>query len=122
MLKSKIGFNRRKYRVRDKIKSITKRDRLSIFKSSRHLYAQVIDQETSRVILSVSTNSKAIRSMYEKTNKNYSNIDCAVKLGELFISQAQTHSIKSVVFDKSGYRYHGVIKAFADTVRKALAF
>jgi large subunit ribosomal protein L18 len=112
------NFRRRRDRVRIKLKKVSDRNRLSVFKSGRHVYAQIIDDSTSRTLVSASTLDKDLR----KTAKSNCNIDLAVKVGKLLADRAEAKSIKLVAFDKGGHKYHGVIKALADEARKELQF
>lgn len=112
------SFKRRKDRVRAKLKKVSERNRLSVFKSGRHIYAQIIDDSTSRTLVSASTLDKDIR----KTGKSNCNIELALKVGKLLATRAAEKSISLVAFDKGGHKYHGVIKALADEARKELQF
>jgi len=111
-------FHKRKDRVRVKLKRITERNRLSVFKSGQHIYAQIIDDATSRTLVSASTLDKDIR----KVGKSNCNVENAVKVGKLIGERAAEKAIKLVAFDKGGHKYHGVIKALADEARKNLNF
>lgn len=114
----KCRFLVRKRRLRTKILSISSRPRLSIFKSCKHIYAQIIDRDDARVLCSVSTLHKDIR----KLNKSNCNIDSASKLGALLANKALESGLEHVVFDRGGHKYHGVVKAFADAARSLLVF
>ncbi|MDA9163301.1 50S ribosomal protein L18 [Rickettsiaceae bacterium] len=111
-------FKRRKDRVRVKLKKVSDRNRLSVFKSGRHIYAQIIDDANSVTLVSASTLDKEIR----KPAKSNCNVDLAVKVGKLLADRAADKSIKLVAFDKGGHKYHGVVKALADEARKKLQF
>lgn len=113
-----LKFKRRKDRVRSKLKRVSDRNRLSVFKSGRHIYAQIIDDANSRTLVSASTLDKEIRS----EAKSNCNIEFAVKVGKLLAKRAAKKSITTVAFDKGGNKYHGVIKALADEARKELQF
>jgi large subunit ribosomal protein L18 len=112
------SFRKRRDRVRIKLRKVSSRNRLSVFKSGRHIYAQIIDDSTSRTLVSASTLDKEIR----KVNKSNCNIEFAVKVGKLLAERAVKKSIKLVAFDKGGHKYHGVVKALADEARKELQF
>jgi len=84
------------------------RPRLSVFRSNKYLYAQIIEKDGSKVMLTASSKQ------YENVKKT----EAAEKLGEDFAKLALGKKIKDVVFDKGSYRYHGRIKAFADAARK----
>jgi large subunit ribosomal protein L18 len=111
-------FQRRKERVRSKLRKVSNRSRLSIFKSGQHIYAQIIDDSTSKTLVSASTLEKAIK----KPGKSNCNKEAAAKVGKLIAERAAAKAIKDVAFDKSGYKFHGVIKALADEARKELNF
>jgi len=113
-----LSFQRRKSRVRSKLKKVSDRNRLSIFKSGRHIYAQIIDDVEERTLISASTLDQTIR----KFGKSNCNIENAVKVGKLIGERASDMAIQFVAFDKGGHRYHGVVKALADEARKFLTF
>jgi len=112
------SFHKRKERVRIKLKKVSDRNRLSVFKSGQHIYAQIIDDVTARTLVSASTLDKEIR----KFVKSNCHIENAIKVGKLIGERAAEKAIKLVAFDKGGHRYHGVIKALADEARKNLNF
>lgn len=109
---------RRKLRIRKKIVGTMERPRLCVAKSSRHIYAQIIDDVSnpkgSVSLVFVTTNTKDNRT----TNKNFQNIANAKKMGLLIASKAKAKGITKVVFDRAGYIYHGVVKAFAEAARE----
>ena len=111
-------FEVRRNRVRLKISRVSDRIRLSVFKSGRHIYAQVIDDAKSIVLASASTLEEGVR----KLKKSNCNRDTAAKVGELIGDRAAKKGVKEVVFDKGGNKYHGVIQALADSARKQLQF
>lgn len=117
MNRSKKAFEKRKNRVRLKLKSSDQK-RLTVFKSSQHIYAQIIDDKKASTIVSASTLDQSIR----KQGKSNCNIESALSVGKLLATRAKASSIDRVVFDKGGYKYHGVIKALADEVRKQVQF
>ena len=86
--------------------------RLSVYRSSQHFYAQIFDSLGSKVIVSASTVEKDM-------NLKSNNIDAAVQVGKKVAERALENGVKKVVFDRSGYRYHGRIKALADSAREA---
>lgn len=118
MRSTRHRFEIRRARNRTKISEVSGRLRLSVFKSGRHIYAQVIDDAKSQVLAAASTLEKDLR----KLKKSNCNKDTASKVGELIGQRAAKKGVKQVVFDKSGYKYHGVIKALADSARKSLEF
>jgi len=102
--------SRRARRVRAKIFGTALRPRLSIFRSARYLYAQLVDDETGKTL--VACDSRKI-----KGGRN--NVDTAKKMGEEIAKIASTKKIKEVVFDRHGYKYHGKVKSLAEGARNA---
>lgn len=107
------GWERRKARVRKKIKGTTERPRLNVHRSNKHIYAQVIDDVTGKTIAAASTKSKGIEGLDAKK------VDAARKVGETVARLAVERGVDKVVFDRSGYIYHGRIKALAEGAREA---
>ena len=103
---------RRKLRVRKKIFGTAERPRMTVFKSNKHTYVQVIDDMTGRTIASVSNLEKDLKEV-----KN--TVADAEKIGTAIVERLKKDNILKVVFDRNGYLYHGVIKAIADGARKA---
>ncbi len=111
---------RRKYRARRKIFGTPDRPRLSVFRSSRHIYAQIIDDIAGVTLASASTRSKALR---KDVSKGSGNKAAAEAVGTAIAKQATGVGIKCVSFDRNRYRYHGRVRALAEAARKAgLAF
>ncbi len=94
--------------VRSKISGTTERPRLTVFRSNKQIYAQVIDDTTGKTLASASS-----LKMEEKTSKK----EIAAKVGELIAKNAQEVGVQAVVFDRNGYLYHGRIKELADAAR-----
>ncbi|HLC18524.1 MAG TPA: 50S ribosomal protein L18 [Thermodesulfobacteriota bacterium] len=109
------GWERRKRRVRNKVLGTQERPRLSVYRSNKHIYAQIIDDTVSMTLAAASTASEAIA---EET-KGMKKTDAAKKVGELIGRAAKVKGIEQVVFDRSGYIYHGRVKAVADGAREA---
>ena len=104
---------KRHARVRAKLTGTTTRPRLNVFRSNQHIYAQVIDDSNSVTLVSASTLEKDLNLT------SNSNLEAAQKVGELVAKRAVEKGVKSVVFDRGGYLYHGRIKALADAAREA---
>jgi large subunit ribosomal protein L18 len=102
---------RRKARIRGKIKGSSDIPRISVFKSNKNLYIQAIDDVAGTTIASVSNLEKDLKDLKK-------NIADAEKLGKVFGDRLKEKKIKQAVFDRSGYLYHGIIKAIADGARK----
>ena len=105
---------KRQIRVRKKVKGTVERPRLNVFKSSRHIHAQIIDDITGVTLVAASTISPDV-----KSDLVYSgNIDAAKKVGAAIAKKAIEKNIVSVVFDRNGFLYHGRVKALADAARE----
>jgi large subunit ribosomal protein L18 len=102
---------RRHKRVRGKISGTAERPRLNVFRSACHIYAQLIDDDKGVTLCSSSTNEKAF-------TENGGNIEAAKKIGLSIAEKAKKAGISNVVFDRSGYVYHGRIAALADGARE----
>ncbi len=107
---------KRHLRIRKNIRGTAERPRLSIYKSLKHLYVQLIDDASGRCILSVTTNTKENKS---SGKKSFANVEGGKQIGRLIAEKAKGSGHESVVFDRSGYRYHGIVKAVADAAREA---
>jgi large subunit ribosomal protein L18 len=103
---------KRHARVRAKLSGAPTRPRLNVFRSNKHIYAQVIDDVNGVTLASASTLDKELG--LESTG----NIEAAKKVGELVAKRAAEKGITSVVFDRGGYLYHGRVKALADAARE----
>ncbi len=106
---------KRKRRVRKKIEGSSERPRLTVFKTARHMYAQIIDDSKGITLLSASTISKDIKS---KSKGIGGNIKGAKLIGETLGKKGTQKGIEEVVFDRNGFLYHGRIKALADAARE----
>jgi large subunit ribosomal protein L18 len=103
--------SRRQNRTRFKLKKVSDRKRLSVFKSNNHIYAQVINDEKGITLASASSMEKLIRAE-KNTNK-----ELAEKIGIEIAKRSIKNGIKDVVFDKGKYKYHGIIKILAEAAR-----
>ena len=112
-------FALKKARVRNKLVISSNGYRLSVFKSGRHVYAQIIDDSKSLTIVSASTLDKTIR---KNKSCNYANKAYATDVGKLIGAKATKNGIDNIVFDRGGYKYHGVVKALAEAAREYLKF
>jgi large subunit ribosomal protein L18 len=110
-----VGRERRKLRIRKKVEGTTDRPRLSVFRSSKHIYAQVIDDTSGKTLAFASTLSKDLRGTLEEDTKT----DAAKKVGALIAKICKSKKIDSVVFDRNGYLYHGRVSALAQAAREA---
>jgi len=106
---------KRHLRVRKKVTGTAERPRLNVFRSSKHIYAQLIDDVAGVTIVSASTADKELSGNI----KNGGNVESARMVGELVAKRAQAEGKKVVVFDRGGYLYHGRIQALAEAAREA---
>ena len=107
-------FERRRRRVRSRLARTNKgRPRLSVFRSSRHIYAQIIDDVAGRTLASASTLDEALCG-----GKTGANKDAAGAVGKLLAERAKAAGVTAVVFDRGGYLFHGRVKALADAARE----
>jgi len=109
----KIARLRRHKRIRKKISGTKENPRLSVYRSLKNIYAQLINDDDSNTLLTCSTLHKEI-----KGKSKSGNIKAAALLGELLARKAKEKGIERVTFDRSGYKYHGCIKAVAEAARK----
>ncbi|MEN2769098.1 50S ribosomal protein L18 [Ornithinibacillus xuwenensis] len=108
-----VARKRRHNRVRKNLFGTAERPRLNVYRSNKHIYAQLIDDTNGVTLASASTVDK------ELSVDSTSSVDAATKVGELIAKRAQDKGYKSVVFDRGGYLYHGRVKALADSAREA---
>ena len=109
-------FRRRRKRVRYRLRQVAKgRLRLSVFRSSKHIYAQVIDDLKGETLASASSLEKTMR----EGGNTGANIDAAKAVGKLLAERAVQNGVKEVVFDRGQYLYHGRVKALADAARES---
>jgi large subunit ribosomal protein L18 len=101
-------------RIREKVKGSGGRPRLAVFKSGKHIYAQVIDDASGRTLAHASSLDEGLR----KGGKTGANVATAERVGELVASRAKEKGVAKVVFDRGGYIYHGKVRALADAARK----
>ena len=110
---NKIISNKRKARVRKKLKkSSSDKMRLSVFRSAKHIYAQIIDDSSGITVASASTLEKSSSGLG-------SNISSASKVGSEIAKKAIDAGVKEVLFDRGSYKYHGRVKALAENAREA---
>lgn len=114
-----VRRERRKIRVRKRVTGTVERPRLTVFRSLKHIYAQVIDDGSGRTLCAASSQSKALRGSL----KDGGSVAAAKEVGKALAAAALAQGIKQVCFDRAGYQYHGRIKALADAAREGgLAF
>ena len=109
----KLARLKRKKRVRSRVKGTSERPRLNVFRSLKHIYAQAIEDTTGKTLVSASTLSPELK----QDSRHPGNIEAAKKVGELIAKKCLEKGIQRVVFDRSGYLYHGRVKALAEAAR-----
>ena len=109
------GRDRRKARIRKKISGSGERPRLTVFRSARHIYAQVVDDSGGGTLAAASTLSPDLRGTLESDDKT----GAAKKVGALIAKMCLERKVEKVVFDRNGFLYHGRIKALAEAAREA---
>ena len=107
----KLERTRRHARVRTKVSGTAERPRLCVYRSNTNIYAQIIDDVAGNTLVSASTLDKEVKT------KN-SNVEAAKEVGALIAKRASAKKIQTVVYDRSGYIYHGVVKALAEAARE----
>ena len=105
---------KRKRRIRGKIRGTGDRPRLAVFRSARHIYAQVINDDLGTVLVSASTVDSGLKGRL----KTSGNVEAAKEVGKLLAERAGQKSINTVTFDRGGFRFHGRVKALADAARE----
>lgn len=110
-----VGRERRKMRIRQKMSGTKDRPRLSVFRSAKHIYAQVVDDAAGVTVAHASTLSRNVRAETSEAKK----LDAAKSVGETIAKALLAKGIDKVVFDRNGYLYHGRVRALADAARKA---
>ncbi len=106
---------KRKKRIRKKIHGTAQRPRLSVFRSARHMYAQIIDDTTGRTLATAATTEKQVKEMPRFENK----AAAASHIGKLIAERAIDKGIGQVIFDRNGFLYHGRVKSLSEGARKA---
>jgi large subunit ribosomal protein L18 len=110
-----VGRERRKLRIRRKISGTAERPRLSVFRSAKHIYAQVVDDVSGKTVAHASTLSRDVRAGIAESTK----VDAAKSVGQAIAKVLLEKGIGSIVFDRNGYLYHGRVRALADAARAA---
>jgi large subunit ribosomal protein L18 len=111
----RLARQRRHARVRKRVQGTSERPRLCVFRSLKHIYAQVIDDIKGHTLVSASTLDAEVRAKANGKDK----ASQAALVGEVLAKRAQEAGVKQVVFDRGGYMYHGRIKSLAEAARKA---
>ncbi len=106
---------KRRIRIRKKITGTAEKPRLTVYRSLKYIYAQIIDDEKSHTLVAASSLEKELKEGIKSTR----DIGAAKAVGELIAKRALERGVKEVVFDRNGYKYHGRVKALADAAREA---
>jgi large subunit ribosomal protein L18 len=106
---------RRKKSIRKRVIGTNERPRLSVFRSAKHIYAQVIDDAAGVTLVSASTLENGL----DDETRSLRGIDAATAVGKLIADRCKDKEIAKVVFDRNGYKYHGRVRAIADAAREA---
>ncbi len=110
-----VARRKRHYRIRNKVSGTAQQPRLAVFRSNKHIYAQIIDDQAHNTLVAASTMEADVASKLEHT----STVEAAKAVGEAIAKKALDKGIQTVVFDRGGYVYHGKIQALADAAREA---
>jgi large subunit ribosomal protein L18 len=110
-----VGRERRKLRIRQKVNGTPEKPRLSVFRSAKHIYAQVVDDVAGTTVAHASTLSRDVRGEVSETSK----LDAAKRVGQAIAKLLLAKGIERVVFDRNGYLFHGRVRALADAAREA---
>lgn len=114
--KSRTQIREKKHmKLRNRFSGTAERPRLAVYRSNMHIYAQIVDDDAQKTLVSASTVQKDIKAELEKTNDTAA----AAYVGKVIAQRAIEAGIKEVVFDRGGYVYHGKVKALADAAREA---
>ncbi|MCL2405103.1 MAG: 50S ribosomal protein L18 [Defluviitaleaceae bacterium] len=111
-----LARRKRHFKLRRNLAGTAKRPRLSVFKSNKHIYAQIIDDDARRTLTSASTATLAFK---DSKLASSSNLEAAKAVGTEVAKKAKDLGIDTIVFDRGGYLYHGKVKALADAAREA---
>lgn len=112
------GRERRKLRLRKKIKGTNERPRICTFRSSKHTYAHVVSDLSGKVLFGTSTKDKMVAEKLKSEKISAKSISAAKMVGARIAELCQGHNVESVVFDRNGFLYHGRVKAVADGARE----
>ncbi len=110
-----LARRRRRMRIRKKISGTADRPRLSVFRSNRHIVAQIVDDESGSTLVAASSFSSEIKDLGKVEGGK---TGMAAEVGKLLASKAKAKGIEKVIFDRGGYKYHGRVKALADGARE----
>ena len=114
--KRRLDRHRRHYRIRKSLRGTAQRPRLAVYRSNRHISAQIIDDSAGNTLAAAASTEQELRP--ENTSITNSTSDTAGKVGTLLAERAKAIGVETVVFDRGGFRYHGQVAALADAARE----
>ena len=109
-----VSQERRRNRVRRAVRGTAARPRLTVFRSSKHIYVQLIDDDLGRTVASASTTEPSVRG-----SETGANVSAATRVGQAVAERAKAAGVSKVVYDRGGYKYHGRVAAVAEAARAA---
>jgi large subunit ribosomal protein L18 len=112
----RLQRKRRHYRIRNRLRGTAERPRLVVYRSLRNIEGQLVDDDTGRTLLGLSTLAEGLRDF--TAEGQHPRVEQSFAAGKLLAEKAKSQGIESVVFDRGGYKYHGRVKAFADGARE----
>jgi len=112
----RIQRAKRHRRIRKKVQGTAERPRLVVFRSLKNIEGQVVDDDSSRTLVGVSTLTKELKGF--KSKSQMPRVEIAFEAGKLLADKAKAAGVEAVIFDRAGYKYHGRVKAFAEGARK----
>lgn len=117
-IKKRLARLKRKKRIRRKVFGTSEKPRLAVFRSAKHIYAQLIDDTSDKTLTGVSSLTKEIRETLADVRKKEGKVGVSKLVGKTIAERAKKLNIESVVFDRNGFVYHGRVKAVADGARE----
>ncbi len=117
-IKKRLARLKRKSRIRKKIHGTTEKPRLTVFRSAKHIYAQLVDDTTGKTLTGVSSLNKELQAAVEEVRKKEGKVGVSKLVGKAIAEKAKKMNIETVVFDRNGFIFHGRVKAVADGARE----
>jgi large subunit ribosomal protein L18 len=117
-VKKRLARLKRKSRIRKKIHGTTEKPRLTVFRSAKHIYAQLVDDNTGKTLTGVSSLSKELQASIKDVRKKEGKVGVSKLVGKAIAGKAKKMNIETVVFDRNGFIFHGRVKAVADGARE----
>ena len=117
-IKKRLARLKRKSRIRKKIHGTTEKPRLTVFRSAKHIYAQLVDDTTGKTLTGVSSLNKELQAAVEEVRKKEGKVGVSKLVGKAIAEKAKKMNIETVVFDRNGFIFHGRVKAVAEGARE----